>query len=263
MLNTERLGYKLVEKGYITEENLLFSLEIQKNNESKILGDILVEQGFIDKVTLIKSAALDFHIPNAINILKKHGRCTKKLESLLDFDQKNKENNNLSINIPSINYQKINSSNTQEEKIILNSINLINKAKFQKALYYLLDNLSDFNASDKLIYLLTWLYVKENLTLDAEALNRQLYSNYKKDIDILNLLVFSNINSKNYNVAIDYLKILMDIEKRDIFYFYMGYCLSETNQKESSVKFYKKFISLSKDKELINYSLQEISKFYQ
>lgn len=52
MAKKVRIGDKLVEKGYITEEQLKWALSEQKNS-GKRLGEFLVQEGLIDSNLLI------------------------------------------------------------------------------------------------------------------------------------------------------------------------------------------------------------------
>lgn len=51
----KRLGAMLVSAGHITEEQLNLAIEIQKDQPSKLLGDILVEQGFAKSKVVYKT----------------------------------------------------------------------------------------------------------------------------------------------------------------------------------------------------------------
>lgn len=62
-MNNIPIGQLLVEKGYITNEQLLIALEEQKESKGQLLGDILIDLGYINDEDLAKALAMRLQVP--------------------------------------------------------------------------------------------------------------------------------------------------------------------------------------------------------
>ena len=65
---TQRLGNVLIEKGYLTIEGLEAALVCQKEQShsvNKLLGEILVEQGFCSEDQVVECLAVEYGVPYA------------------------------------------------------------------------------------------------------------------------------------------------------------------------------------------------------
>jgi type IV pilus assembly protein PilB len=65
-LATRRLGDLLIEKGYLSGEQLQLGLETQRQgSRSKLLGEILVEEGFCSEDQIVECLAAEYGVPYA------------------------------------------------------------------------------------------------------------------------------------------------------------------------------------------------------
>ena len=123
---------------------------------------------------------------------------------------------------------------------------LLTVENYQQAIHYSLDSISKFTNSKIIIYILTWLYTKEGLITDAEALNRQMNQGYEEQYHILELLAFGKIIDKNYKEAIVIYKNLLKMEEskdKPIWYFYFGYAFDlNSDNKVFAEKFYRHYL---------------------
>lgn len=255
-INGKKFGDILVEKKIITESQLKEALLYQKTHEGLKLGDIIIALGFAKDIQVLKSVTLDYHVPMAIELLKKQGRDVSHLTHLsnsgilnnhiIDKEENSLEKFRYNFEIPKLIDEKLFCFDINEEVILDSIIAMIDQENYQQAIHYSLDSISKFTNSKIIIYILTWLYTKEGLITDAEALNRQMNQGYEEQYHILELLAFGKIIDKNYKEAIVIYKNLLKMEEskdKPIWYFYFGYAFDlNSDNKVFAEKFYRHYL---------------------
>lgn len=262
-ISGKKFGDILVEKKIITQAQLKEALLYQKAHKDLKLGDILISLGFAKDIQVLKSVTLDYHIPMAIELLKKQGRDVSHLTHLsnsgiLDNKMVKKEETVLdkfryNFKMPKLIDEKLFSFDVNEDVILSTTIEMIEQKKYQQAINYSLDTMSNFSNSKIIIYVLTWLYIKEGLITDAETLNRQMNPEYLNQYHILELLSFGKIMNKEYKNAIIFYKDLLKMEEsknNHIWYFYFGYAFDlNSDNKVFAEKFYRHYLKNNQIKE--------------
>lgn len=257
LLNGKRFGDILLQENIISKTQLDKALAFQSKNTHMKLGDVLIHLDFAGESAILKAATLDYHIPMAIELLKKMGRNTDHLSHLgltengislhddnhnLDQDEDLLDQFRYKFKIPKINDALLSTFDVNEENVINTLLTFINRSKYQQAIKYALNSIGDFANPNLIIYLLTWLYTKEELYDDAYAMNRQMNTLYMDQSYTLELLAFGKLQQKDCIGAISIYKSLLKFPESKvnlIWFFYFAYAFDlNGDNKILAEKFY-------------------------
>lgn len=271
LINGKKFGNVLVEKKIINQSQLDEALLYQKTHKGLKLGDIIISLGFAEDIQVLKSVTLDYHIPMAIELLRKQGRDVSHLihlsgsgildNALMEETESSLEKFRYTFEIQKLLDEKLFSFDINEETLLNTLIVMIDQEKYQQAINYALDSISNFPNSKLIIYVLTWLYIKEGLITDAEVLNRQMNPNYMEQYHIIELLAFGRMANKEYKEAIVLYKALLkmdEVKQNSIWFFYFGYSFDLNNKnKVFAEKFYRHFLKHEENNQDLNTFIKE------
>ena len=249
------LGKTLVEKGLVTPAQLDEALAQQQEYPERLLGHILVEQGYLRYATLVTTIVHDQHVPMAREMLAERARAGEQLDEhgvpLPRFSDAEMatlvfKENEFPVPIPTPSLEHFTVDSSMERELAEDAFSLIDHGQMEEAKQVLVQGLTISPDSVPLRYLQCWLLAEQGEAEQSIKSLEKHQPDYPRNPTLLWLAAYNRQRLHRHNEAVEnYQALLKKYKPNHRWYFALAYSLQHLHYWKKARQVYTHFIRIS------------------